>query len=74
MAKQRIDTVNKDENLTPEVKTAMLDGYQRIEMQELFRVLTPQQQAEVRKKVLARRAAEQQAQPQKKENMPLPPH
>lgn len=68
-AKQRMDTVKKDEKLSPEAKQAMLDGYQRIEIQELFQVLTPQQQAEVRKKAQARRTAEQQ----KKQNSPPTP-
>jgi len=60
--RQRMDVVKKDEKLTPEAKEAMLEGYQRIEIQELFQVLTPQQQAEVRKKAAARRAEQQKKQ------------
>ena len=73
-AKQRIDVVMKDEKLDPQTKEAMVNGYQRIEAQEMFQVLTPEQQKEVRKKALARRAAEQQAQQQKKQNSPPTPH
>ena len=72
-AKQRFDAVNKDEKLAPEVKAAMLDGYQRMEVREMFEVLTPAQQAEVRKKALARRTAQQLAEQQKKQNNPLTP-
>jgi Spy/CpxP family protein refolding chaperone len=72
-AKQRVEVVKNDGKLSPEAKNAMLDGYRRIESKELFQVLTPEQQAEVRKKVLARRAAEQQAQQQKKQNRPPTP-
>ena len=67
--KQHMDAVKKDEKLSPEAKEAMLVGYQRIETQEMFRVLTPEQQKEVRKKAQARRAAEQQ----KKQNSPPTP-
>lgn len=71
--KQRIDAVIRDEKLDRETKEAMVNGYRRIESQELFRVLTPEQQKEVRKKALARRTAEQQAQQQKKQNRPPMP-
>jgi len=67
--RQRMDLVRKDEKLTPEAKQAMLEGYQRLEIGQLFEVLTPEQQAEVRKKAQARRAAEQQ----KKQNRPPTP-
>ena len=67
-ANQRIEAVKKDEKLSPEAKQAMLDGYRRMEMQDLFQVLTPEQQAEVRKKASARRAAQQ-----KKQNRPPTP-
>jgi len=67
--KQHMDVVKKDEKLSPEAKQAMLDGYQRLELGELFKVLTPEQQAEVRKKAQARHAAEQQ----KKQSRPPAP-
>jgi Spy/CpxP family protein refolding chaperone len=56
----RMDAVIKDDKLMPEQKQAMLTGLQRLEASEMFKVLTPEQQKEVRKKVQARRAAEQQ--------------
>ena len=66
--RQRMDAVRKDEKLTPEAKQAMLEGYQRLEIGELFKVLTPEQQTEVRKKAQARRAEQQ-----KKQNRPPTP-
>ena len=65
--RQRMDLVRKDEKLTPEAKQAMLEGYQRLEISELFKVLTPEQQTEVRKKAQARREQ------QKKQNSPPTP-
>ena len=55
----RMDAVIKDDKLMPEQKQAMLTGFQRLEASEMFEVLTPEQQKEVRKKMQARRAAEQ---------------
>ena len=67
--KLRMDTVDKDEKLTPEQKGAMLDGYRRMEQRQIFAVLTPEQQTVVRQKLLARRAAEQE---KKKQQQPAP--
>jgi len=53
----RMDAVIKDDKLAPDQKEAMLTGLQRIEAGQMFQVLTPEQQKEVRKKVDARRAA-----------------
>jgi Spy/CpxP family protein refolding chaperone len=58
--KPLMDNVVKDEKLTPEQKGAMLDGYRRLEQRQIFAVLTPEQQIEVRKKISARRTAEQE--------------
>jgi Spy/CpxP family protein refolding chaperone len=58
--KSRIDVVVKDEKLNADQKEAMLRGYKRIENNQSFKVLTPEQQIQVRERVLARRAAEQQ--------------
>jgi Spy/CpxP family protein refolding chaperone len=66
--KSRMDAVLKDEKLTAEQKGAMLDGYRRMERGQVFNVLTPEQQREVRKKVRARRAAEQEE--RKKQSLP----
>jgi Spy/CpxP family protein refolding chaperone len=57
--KLRMDTVVKDEKLTAEQKGAMLQGLQRIERGEVYKVLTPEQRETVRKVMLARRAADQ---------------
>lgn len=64
--KTRMDTVVKDERLSPEQKEAMLDGYRRMERAQVYKVLTPEQQLEVRKKILADRGAEQQKRQQQK--------
>jgi hypothetical protein len=58
--KARIDVVAKDEKLNAEQKAAMIDGLRRMERGEVFKTLTPEQQATVRKVILARRAAEQE--------------
>jgi Spy/CpxP family protein refolding chaperone len=58
--KPRMDNVVKDEMLTSDQKGAMLDGYRRMEQRQIFAVLTPDQQKEVRKKINARHAAEQE--------------
>jgi hypothetical protein len=55
--KSRTDTVANDGTLNPDQKEAMLKGLRRMENGEVFKVLTPAQQKEVRKKVLDRRAA-----------------
>jgi Spy/CpxP family protein refolding chaperone len=61
-AKSRVDAVVKNEKLSPEQKDAFLSGYRRMENSEIFKVLTPEQQAEVRKRMRSQRAAEQQQQ------------
>lgn len=60
--KVRRDAIVKDERLDAAKKEAMLNGYERLENGQVFEVLTPEQQSEVRKKVAARRAAERQQQ------------
>ena len=80
-ARMRADAIRRDEKLNPDQKHAMLDGYRRMEMNEMFRVLTPEQQAEVRKKAVARHKAlieEQkqlkgQQQKRQQQKPPLPP-
>jgi hypothetical protein len=68
--KSRLDAVFKDEKLNAEQKGAMLDGYRRMEMRQIFRVLTPEQQTEVSKRVLARRAAEREENKTKQQSLP----
>ena len=55
-------TVAKDQQLAPEVKEAMIGGYQRIENGKIFAVLTPEQQQQVRRRIAILRAAAQQSQ------------
>ena len=63
--KARMDTVIKDDKLSPEQKGAMLQGFQHMERGEVYKVLTLEQQVEVRKRIFARRAAAQPEQQEK---------
>lgn len=58
--KTRLDAVVKDDKLSPEQRDAMLQGYQLMERREVYKVLTPEQQREVRKRIAAERAAASQ--------------
>lgn len=62
--KSRRDVVAKDEKLTADQRDAMLEGYVRMERGQVFNLLTPEQQKEVREKIQARRAAEREAKKQ----------
>jgi Spy/CpxP family protein refolding chaperone len=53
--------VTKDEKLNQDQKDAMLTGYTHLEYSSIFKVLTPEQQKQVREKIRARKAAEQAA-------------
>ena len=55
--KLRMDAVVKDDKLNADQKEAMLDGCRRMEHNEVFKALAPEQQKEVRKKMLAWREA-----------------
>jgi Spy/CpxP family protein refolding chaperone len=70
-AKLRREAVINDDRISQSRKVAMLEGLRRIEASEIFKVLTPEQQTEVRKRMMARRAAEQQEQ-QSKQAAPAP--
>jgi len=59
--KSHRETVAKDEKLDADQKGAMLQGFERMEYRQVYDVLTPEQQTDVRKKVLARRAMERRA-------------
>jgi Spy/CpxP family protein refolding chaperone len=61
----RMLVVSKDEKLTADQKEAMLVGLQRMEAGDIFNQLTPEQQKEVRKKLAAQRAADQQQRAQR---------
>jgi Spy/CpxP family protein refolding chaperone len=54
--------VAKDEKLTQDQKDAMLTGYTHLEYSSIFKVLTPEQQRQVREKIRAHKAADQAAQ------------
>ena len=70
-AKLRREAVGKNERLTQGQKDVTLERLQSLENSEIFKVLAPDQQAEVRKRIMARHAAEQQAQ-QNKQAVPPP--
>jgi Spy/CpxP family protein refolding chaperone len=72
--KARLDAVIKDDKLNPDQKGAMLQGFQRMERGEVYKVLTREQQAEVRKRILARRAAAQKEQQERKTQPTPTPH
>ena len=61
--KSRLTAVANDKKLSPEAANAMVQGFQRIENGKIFAVLTPEQQVEVRKRMLAWRTATQQRKP-----------
>ena len=54
--------VAKDDKLTADQKDAMLLGYTRMEYGRRYKVLTPEQQRQVRQRIVARREADQAAQ------------
>jgi len=58
--KSRMDTVVKSQQMSPEQKDAMLAGLGRMEQGQIFKLLTPEQQKEVRERIRARRAAEKE--------------
>ena len=53
--KSRMDTVIKDDKLSPDQKGAFLQGFERMERSEVYKVLTPEQQTEVLKRMRALR-------------------
>jgi hypothetical protein len=55
-------TVEKDRQLTPDQKNAMLVGYTRMEYGQSYKVLSPEQRKQVRQRILARKASDQAAQ------------
>ncbi len=54
-------TVAKDEKLTADQKDAMILGYTRMEYAAIFKVLSPEQQKQVRQRMNARRAKDNAA-------------
>ena len=59
--KSRKAVVAKDDKLTADQKDAMLLGYTRMEYGRIYKVLSPEQQRQVRQRISARRAADQAA-------------
>ena len=72
--KARLDAVIKDDKLSPDQKGAMLQGFERMERGEVYKVLTREQQQEVRKRVLARRAAADREQQERNRQATPTPH
>ena len=68
-SQSRLETVAKDPKLDGDQKAALLQGYERLEYRQLYDVLTPEQQAEVRKKIAARR---EQAKSERQKQAPRP--
>ncbi len=56
----RMDWVIKDPTLHEDQKEALIDGLKRLGSRQIFQVLTPKQQSEVRAKILERRGAARQ--------------
>lgn len=55
--KTKMEIVARDNNESPEQKSAMLEGLQRMQLTQVFAVLTRAQREDVRKRVLATRPA-----------------
>jgi Spy/CpxP family protein refolding chaperone len=66
--KTRTDGVVNEQKLSAEQKDAMLAGLRRMENGQVFKLLTPEQQQEVRERIRAQHAAEQEA--RKKQQSP----
>jgi Spy/CpxP family protein refolding chaperone len=56
----KMEIVAKDDNETPEQKSAMLEGLNRMQLRQVFEVLTPEQREDVRKRIVAMRSANRQ--------------
>lgn len=68
--KSRMDAVIKNDKLDPEQKGAFLQGFERMERNEVYKVLTPEQKIEARKRMQALLRQDAQKEPEKKK---LPP-
>jgi LTXXQ motif family protein len=65
----KMDIVTRDENETPEQKSAMLEGMNRMQVLQVYDVLKPEQREAARKRISTIRAANRQqgdASPQRK--------
>jgi hypothetical protein len=68
----RMNAVVRDDKLSPDQKGAMLQGFQRMERTQVYQVLTPEQQLEVRRKILARRKAAKEEKEKQQSPRPQP--
>jgi hypothetical protein len=66
----RMDLVVHDKNENADQKQAMLQGLQRMELREVYLLLTPDQRIEAKNKIAAQRAAEQQPQKAQQDSRP----
>ena len=55
--RSKMEIVTRDANETPEQKSAMLEGLNRMQVRQVYDVLKPEQREAVRKKISAMRAA-----------------
>jgi len=60
--KSRREAVVQDDKLNADQKQAMMEGFHRLEDGEVFKVLTPEQQKQVRQGILAKRTADKAGQ------------
>ena len=60
--KSRREAVVQDDKLSADQKQAMMEGFHRLENGEVFKVLTPEQQKQIRESAAARRTADRAAQ------------
>ena len=66
----RRDAVIKDGKLSPDQKDAFFQGFERMERREIYEVLTPEQKAEVSKRLAAQRQEAQKELKEKKLRQP----
>lgn len=52
----KVEIVSKDGNESPEQKAAMIEGMNRMQLRQVFDVLKPEQQEQVRKRILTARS------------------
>jgi Spy/CpxP family protein refolding chaperone len=68
--KARVDAVIKDDKLNPDQKGAFLQGFERMERSQIYEVLTPEQKAEVGKRMRELREETQKELQKKKAQQP----
>ena len=63
--KARVDAVIKDDKLNPDQKGAFLQGFERMERNKIYEVLTPEQKVEVGKRLRELREGQKELQKKK---------